>query len=194
MVGLSNHIVILMRTSKVTIITTLVALCVGTNYALVGVPNVKVMDLIVFIGGFCFGPIVGALIGIITWAVYGGINPYGFALQVWLATMFSQSIYGLVGGVLGKNFASTSFDGQRLELSIFFGIIGFVLTLIYDLTTTVVYALTFGVPIIVTIVLGMPFTVFHESSNAIIFGISSVLVITRMEKLLGSERFGVSKK
>lgn len=159
-----------------------------------GLLNVKVMDLIVFIGGFCFGPYAGALIGILTWAVYGAINPYGFALQVWLATMFSESIYGLVGGFLGRNFASTNFNGQCLKLSVFFGMTGFASTLVYDLITTYIYASTFGVPVIVAIILGMPFTFLHEFSNAIIFGVSSVLIITKMEKLLGGDRFGVSKK
>jgi len=65
---------------------------------------VKFMGIIVFIGGFCFGPLTGALIGIFSWAVYGTINPHGFVLQAWLATMFSElvpmitAIRKLVGG------------------------------------------------------------------------------------------------
>ena len=180
--------------TTVTIIVTLTAFCVVTNYALVGVPNVNIMDFIVFIGGFCFGPFAGALIGILSWAVYGVINPYGFVPQVWLATMFSESIYGLIGGLLGKNFASTDFNNQRLGLSILCGTMGFILTLIYDLITNVVYALTFGIPIVVAIVFGVPFAVSHEISNAAIFGVGSVALIEVVRKLLGGGRFGVSKK
>ena len=183
-----------MGVHKVSIIATLVALCVATNYALVGVPNVKVMDFIVFSGGFCFGPFIGALIGVLSWAVYGAINPYGFVLQVWLATMFSESIYGLLGGLLGKNLALNNFNGERLRLSIFFGTMGFIPTLIYDLVTNVVYALTFGIPIIVAIVFGTPFMILHEVSNAAIFGVGSIPVITVLEKLLGGKRFGIFKK
>jgi energy-coupling factor transport system substrate-specific component len=180
--------------SKVSIITILVALCIATNYALAGVPNVKAMDFLVFVGGFCFGPLAGALIGIISWVVYGVLNPYGFVLQVWLATIFSESIYGLFGGFLGKSFASTNFSNHHLTLSILFGTVAFILTLIYDLITTVVYAPMFGVPILIAIIVGIPFTVLHEFSNAIIFGVSSVPIITRLEKLLGGDRFGISKK
>ncbi len=39
-----------MKTSNASIIATLVALCVATNYMLVSMPNVKVMDFMVFIG------------------------------------------------------------------------------------------------------------------------------------------------
>lgn len=183
-----------MKALRVSIIVTLVAFCAATNYALVGVPNVKVMDFIVFIGGFCFGPFTGALIGVLSWVVYGAINPYGFVLQVWLATMFSESIYGLLGGILGKNLASTNFNGERLKLSIFFGTMGFILTLIYDLVTNVVYASAFDIPIIVAIVFGTPFTILHEVSNAAIFSVSSIPVIAVLEKLLGGKQFGISKK
>jgi len=183
-----------MNVRRVSIVAIFVALCVATNYALVGVPNIKVMDFIVFIGGFCFGPFIGALIGVLSWAVYGIINPYGFVLQVWLATMFSESIYGLLGGLLGKKFALASYDGNRLELSIFFGTMGFIPTLIYDLVTNFVYALAFGIPVFVAILTGTPFTILHEVSNVAIFGVSTVPVVTVLEKLLGGERVGVSKK
>jgi len=183
-----------MNTLRISIIATLVALCVATNYALVGVFNVKVMDFIVFIGGFCFGPFTGALIGALSWIVYGVINPYGFVLQVWLATMFSEAIYGLIGGLLGKNFTSTDLNGWPLRLGIFFGTMGFILTLVYDLVTNVVYASAFGIPIIVAIVFGTPFTILHEVSNAAIFGVASIPVITVLKKLSGGEWFGISKK
>lgn len=169
---------------KVSVITTLTALCIATNYALVGVHQVKAMDFIVFIGGFCFGAYAGAFIGILTWAVYGVINPYGFVPQVWLATMFSEAIYGIVGGLLGKNFVSTDFNDQRLGLSILFGTMGFILTLIYDLITNVVYAFTFGIPFVAAIVVGTPFTILHQISNVAIFGVGSIPVISVLKKVV----------
>lgn len=183
-----------MNPLKVSTVATLVALCVATNYALVGVPNVNAMDFIVFVGGFCFGPFTGALIGILSWAVYGVINPYGFVPQVWLATMFSETIYGLIGGLLGKNFVSTDYSDQRLGLSILFGTMGFILTLIYDLVVTYAYASAFGIPFIVAMVVGTPFTILHQVFNAAIFGVGSIPVIPVLKKLSGGEWFGFSKK
>jgi hypothetical protein len=46
------------------------AACLSTNYLLIGVTNVKFMDLIVFVSGIVFGPFVGASIGVLTWLVY----------------------------------------------------------------------------------------------------------------------------
>ncbi len=152
------------------------------------------MDFIVFVGGFCLGPLSGVSIGFLSWLVYGAINPYGFVPQVWLATMFSEAIYGLLGGLLGKKIALTDLNGVRLRLSIFFGTVGFISTLFYDLFTNVVFASVFEFSIIVAIFFGLPFAVLHQVSNAAIFGVGAVPAITVLEKLLGDERVGVSKK
>jgi len=108
--------------------------------------------------------------------------------------MFSEAIYGLVGGLLGAKFALTNFNGVRLRVGVFFGAIGFILTFFYDLVTNVVWASVFDVSIIVAIFFGAPFTILHQVSNAAIFGMSSIPVITVLQKLLGSERVGVSEK
>jgi len=173
-----------MNVQRISLVAILVSLSVATNYVLIGVPNVKIMDFIVFMGGFCLGPFAGASIGIFTWAVYGAINPYGFIPQIWLATMFSEAIYGLIGGLLGKNLASSNVDNQRLRLSIFLGTTGFILTLIYDLITNVVYALTLDLPIIVTVALGAPFAILHELSNAAIFAVGSFPIVKAVGKIM----------
>ena len=59
----------------ISLITVLTALCVGGNYALIGLPNIKVMDLVVFVSGFVFGTFIGATTGILAWTLYGVINP-----------------------------------------------------------------------------------------------------------------------
>jgi uncharacterized membrane protein len=184
-----------MKTQMISIIATLVALSIATSYALIGLANVTAMDFIVFIGGFCFGPIVGALIGILTWAVYGAINPYGFVPQIWLATMFSEPIYGVVGGLVGKNLSSTDFNGQRLKLSVFFGIMGFALTFVYEFVLNVVSAFVFyDGAIILAIIAAVPFTFSHEISNIAIFTLGSIPMITAIEKIMGVKRFGFSAK
>jgi len=185
-----------MKTSDASIVAALVALCVATNYVLVSVPNVKLMDFLVFIGGFCFGAFAGTLIGVLTWAVYGVINPYGFVPQVWLATMFSESIYGVAGGLLRKSLSVTDFNGQYLKVSVFFGAMGFLLTLIYDVITNIAYALTLmeKIPVALVILYGVPLTLLHEISNATIFGVCSIPMITALSKIAGRETFGVSKK
>jgi len=55
----------MLRSKKVCVIAVTVALCIGSNYALINVPNFKLMDFFVFISGVIFGSLVGASIGIL---------------------------------------------------------------------------------------------------------------------------------
>jgi hypothetical protein len=185
--GLSNQLTrTQMQTIKIAIIACLVALSIGTNYALIGVWNVKLMDFIVFIGGFCFGPVVGILIGLISWAVYGTLNPQGFVLPILLATTFSETIYGIAGGLLRK--AVDSLKGEWRKASVFFASIGAILTFIYDIITNTVFGLTVGPNIIVAIIVGfIPFGLIHVVSNLVFFGFGSVPVISAIDKIIGGE-------
>lgn len=176
-----------MQTLKIAIIACLVALSIGTNYALVGVWNVKLMDFIVFIGGFCFGPVVGILIGVISWAVYGTFNPQGLMLPILLATTLSETIYGIAGGLLRKGL--NNLEGERWKASVFFASMGALLTLVYDVVTNVVFGLAFGWNVIFAVVVGfIPFGVLHEISNLVFFGFGSVPVISAINKIIGGEK------
>lgn len=167
-----------MRTMDISIIITLCALSIASNYALIGVTNVNLMDFLVFIGGFLFGPIIGISIGVSSWFIYGILNPIGFVPQIWLATMLSEAIYGLVGGLLGKRLSSVNFRSRNLKLSVFFATVGFLPTVIYDVITNIVYALSFDVSIAAAIFAGAPFTVLHEVANAAIFGVLAAPTIS----------------
>lgn len=176
-----------MRTMQVATVVILVALSIGTNYALAGVLNVKLMDLIAFTGGFLFGPLVGALIGILSWSLYGVLNPNGFVPQIWVATMFSETIYGFAGGILRK--ASVNFDAKKLGHMIFLGSLGFLLTLSYDVLTNIAYAQVFGQSLLVAMVVGAPFTLVHEVSNALLFGICFIPLLSALQFMESARYF-----
>lgn len=67
----------------------------GQQYALIWLPNVKVMDLIVFVSGLRFGAYVGGIVGVLVWAIYCSINPYGFAMPIRPGCMASESLFGI---------------------------------------------------------------------------------------------------
>jgi LytS/YehU family sensor histidine kinase len=165
-----------MKPLTVATIAIFVALSVGTNYALASFYNVKLMDFFAFVSGVIFGPFVGIFVGVLSWSVYGVLNPYGFVPQVWVATMLSEAIYGVAGGLLCR--ANVNFADRWFSHSVFLGNLGFFLTLVYDLITTLVYAQVFGVNVFVALALGAPFTLMHEISNALLFGFCSVPLIS----------------
>ena len=186
--GLSNqHIGWKMQALKVAVIACLVALSIGTNYALAGVWNVKLMDFIVFIGGFCFGPLVGVLVAVISWAVYGTMNPLGFVLPIWLATMLTETIYGMAGGLLRKGLGG-NVRGEWWKASVFFGCVSALLTLAYDVVTNVVFGLTVGWNIVFAVIVGfVPFGLVHVVSNVFFFFFGSVPVISAIDDIFGGE-------
>jgi hypothetical protein len=184
-----------MNTRKIALIAVLIALAVGTNYMLMPFYNVKFMDFIVFMGGFCLGPLAGGLIGASCWAVYGILNPLGFSLGIWVATIFSEAIFfGVAGGFMRKMFNKPALEGSggsRINLGIFFGVVGVFSTLAYDIITTVAFwfILAPQSSLFVVFLFGVPFTAAHLLSNAIFFGVGSVPVINLISKLIrGGEK------
>ena len=173
-----------MNTVKIAVIATFCALSIGTDYALIGLPNVKLMDLIVFVGGFLFGPVVGSSIGIFSWLIYGSMNPSGFEPRIWVATMLAETVYGITGGLLRKALGPTGLGSQQFRLSVFFATMGFLPTVLFDLTTNIVYASVYNTPIVVAILVGAPFAVLHEGSNFLIFGVLSVPTIAALRKVV----------
>jgi len=115
-------------TKRAAMVAVLTAACVASNYALIGVVNVKFMDLIVFVAGFSLGPIVGASVGVLTWLVYGSLNPYGFSLPILVITSTGESLYGIVGGLLGRGSERVH---RGVSDSAKFAVVGFLLTFVY---------------------------------------------------------------
>lgn len=167
------------------------ALCVSTNYAMIGVPNVKFMDLLVFTSGFCFGCLVGGLVGVLTWSVYGTLNPYGFSLPILVATSVGEALYGVVGG-LARRFGLRVPDPSRFGrkeywiCSVKIAFLGFLLTFAYDLLTNLVTAFSYDPwrpPIIAILISGIPFAIAHEGSNLAFFFWGGSALITVIRKL-----------
>ena len=181
-------------TYKLSMLIIFTALCIASNYALISLPQVKIMDFIVFLGGFFLGSAYGAAIGILSWIIYGAINPYGFVPQIWLATMLSESIYGLLGGFISGKLSKNDINSSYFSLGIFFGVLGFISTFIYDLITNIVFAVTFDVPILVAIFMGTPYTLLHQFCNTALFGLGFIPTVTILEKLMGGVWFGILEK
>lgn len=184
-----------LSTQKLSFIAVMTALSVSSNYAMIGVPNVKFMDLFVFVSGYCFGILPGMLVGVFTWVVYGTLNPYGFVLPIWIATSLGEGLYGLGGG-LSKKFGLEAPDLSRIGkkehwiCSIKIALLGFLLTFLYDLFTNIVSGLTAGYPIPFALIQGIPFAILHGGSNIAFFfwgGTALIMIIQRIPMMRGDK-------
>jgi len=186
-----------LSTRNLSFVAVMTALCLTSNYAMIGLYNVKFMDLFVFVSGYSLGSLTGVLVGCFTWLVYGTLNPYGFSLPILVATSLGETVYGLAGGLsnkFGLRVPDLSSVGKR-ELWICnakIALLGFLLTFFYDLFTNVISAITVGLPIPIVLINGIPFAILHEGANVAFFffgGATTINVIRRIPIKIG-ERNG----
>jgi hypothetical protein len=166
-------------TRKVSMLAIFTATALSTNYLMIGLVNVKFMDMIVFLGGYLFGVGFGVQVGVLTWLVYGTINPYGFNLPTLFATMIGETIYGVAGGLSSGRLDPSGYP------SIEFGVIGFLSTFLYDLFTNIATAYITGIPLLIVLVNGIPFALIHEVSNAVFFGFGIMPVLGAIRRVFG---------
>jgi hypothetical protein len=153
------------------LIAVFTALVLATDYAMVPLVNVKLMDTLVFVAALAFGFRVGASVAGLSWLVYGTFSPWGASSGPWIVLlMLSEMIYAALG------LAAARFSGWKswraVEKSAAFGFLGFFGALAYDLNTIVTPALLSGIPLVTSVfslVPAVPFMAAHEVSDFVFF-------------------------
>ena len=162
---------------KLSLIAILTATAIATNYLMIGTVNIKFMDLIVFTAGYLLGSSLGATTGILVWLVYGVVNPFGFSLPVWVATILGETLFGIAGGYFSRQqIEGIGFDPWTAAA-------GFLVTFVYDLFTNIVSGVTVGIPIALALVTGIPFMLAHTVSNAVFFGFGFKPLVAAIKKV-----------
>jgi len=179
-------------TTKVALIAVFTALSLGTNYLMIDVPNVKLMDSLVFIAAFLFGLDVGVATGTSIWLVYGFVNPYGQDSPLLLSFLIAgESFYAIAGAVLKRTSAATQLliNGNYRHATIVFGGLGLVTTFAYDALTNfgdkLPYTNSPYQAFLIGMITGAPFALFHELSNIAFFAtiVPAALYATRRLRL-----------
>lgn len=158
-------------TQRIAVVSLFSALAIVTDFLMLPLANVKLMDSIVFVSTLAFGPTVGISVASITWLVYGSINPLGSATGPWLVLLIlSEMIYVFFGWLVSTKINSGSYRlGER---SLLFGLLGLFGAFLYDLNTIVTPELLSGVSLPVTLAslpFAVPFMVSHEVSDLVFF-------------------------
>ena len=184
---------------KAALIAVFTATSLGTNYAMIALPNVKIMDALVFIAAFLFGLSVGTGVAVSTWAVYGFVNPYGQAgFPLILFLMIGECFYAIGGSGLRKTSIAKQLLVERdspAHLAYVFGIVGLVSTFAYDvLTNFASYVLLVGSlyqAFLIGMITGALFSLVHELSNLVFFATvvpAAIVASKRLGVAVGAER------
>lgn len=143
------------------------ALALVGNYILVAIPNVELGSGVLFVTAYLFGLGMAVWCVFIVSIIYAFFNPWGpFIPTIWIAQLIGWIFMVIAGMLMGrKDSKKTWTRGMKIELAI----VGAVVTLFFDLITTLGYSLWFGVPYFIAVITGLTFIVLHVASNAIIF-------------------------
>lgn len=175
-----------MRLSKrVSVISILTATCIGSSYALSALPNVNLMDVLVFVSGYCFGFAIGSTIAVLSWLVYGTINPFGFGGIHIPVVAISEIVYALFGALARRYHILANPNPPSHYLSVSAAVLGFVSTFIYDLFTNIAWAhIWYAGSIATAIVVGIPFAIVHEVSNFAIFLVCAIPISVAVNRFM----------
>jgi hypothetical protein len=144
----------------------LAALAVAGGFFLAGVPNVEIITLIVFASGWLLGVKRGAAVGVVGMFVFTLANPYGAAVPLLaFAQVACMGLIGACGGV----WSQAAGDGSAVPVAL--GLLGALLTLVYDVATNVAIGISFS-QVRPTLIAGLPFAIVHVLANSLIFALA----------------------
>lgn len=126
--------------------------------------------------------------------IYGAVNPLGFSLPIWIATMCSEMLFGVAGALVGKALSPSEAAVSRsgvFSISLLLGIIGMLLTLVYDVATNVVWGYVYGPSMLTAVLIGfVPMGLVHMISNAFFFGTCGLPAASAITKVYGRKKIG----
>lgn len=148
-----------------------VALSVALGFLLSEIPNVELMTLTVFVSGLFCGARLGGLVGGLSILFYSLFNPLGPAPAPLLAAqVIGFVVTGAAGGLAGPRIAPSGWRGAMASAAA-----GFVVTLLYDVLTTLATAfIALGVARFASgapgvFIAGAAFAAWHIGINTAVF-------------------------
>lgn len=180
-----------MGCKRVAILTVLASLCVGIQVA-PRPPNFEFTSLICFTAGFVFGSKFGAFLGALTMFINGFLSPWGFAGITMPFQMLGMTLMGFMGGIYRKSLGENPSMHWTSNLEV--SVLAAFLTLIYDITTNVGYAVFFEKHIISALIAGTWFTIVHVGSNTVLFGTVFFVLARTVCNLLGEKIWSYQRR
>lgn len=145
-----------------------IALGVSLGFALIHIPNVELVTATIFISGYLLGIKEGIVVGLLTETLYSVLNPFGMAAPpLLIAQVFSMSLVGCLGGILGRRKPQTD-----IVYHIQLGLTGFIATGIFAVLTTLSFVFFMGFSqktLSGSFIYGLGFYIIHIVSNTLIF-------------------------
>ena len=149
---------------KVALVSIMTALALVGSYVFIAIPNVELGSVVLFITGLVFGIEIGLATMLISAVIFSMINPWGAAVPIiLLSQVIAWAIIVITGYLVSLNKTPERYK------QLYLGVLGFLVTLIFDLITNLGYSIGFSIPYSIALATGLPYLVVHVISNTIIF-------------------------
>lgn len=158
-----------MKTREIAIVAAFSALAVASDFALTDLPNVKLVDPIVFSVAFVFGLEMGVYVGVLSEAIWGTLSPYGFGGYIIPFLVVGEVSYALAGWAASRIWREHS--SRVSSRNLFFGAMLAICAFAFDLESQAGTALIAFWPsvtvadLVVTELNGITFMLAHELSD-----------------------------
>ena len=166
------------RSFRISLIATFTALAIVLGYAMAYIPNIEVFTLMIFLSGFIMGKKEGAIIGLLSASIFTFFNPFGSSPPLlFIYQLIHYSLTGLSGGLaknfmLNRKFFKPKEDLYVYQVMVIFGVIGGLLTFIFDILSTLLGGFTVSTSLdyfIASYLFGIVFTTVHLIGNILVF-------------------------
>jgi uncharacterized membrane protein len=164
------------KLKEISYITIFTSLALGFGYLFAYIPNLELVSPTVFLSGILFGLRTGTLVGMLTFFIFGLINPMGMSpVPLLIAQVLVGTFLGLLGGLCHKK----KWNKAHIILPL-----GILITLISDILTTSAGFLFFPTKesFFAYFVLGLPFVIWHVFTQGIIYGFVLTPTIQKIQK------------
>ncbi|MBN1695643.1 hypothetical protein JW879_09665 [candidate division WOR-3 bacterium] len=151
-------------------------MALGLGYAFALIPNFELVSPTVFLSGALFGIRTGTMVGILTYFIFGLLNPFGMSpLPLLLTQVIVGALLGLSGGFCYKK----RWNKAHVILPL-----GILITLFSDILTTSAGFILFPTKksFLAYFILGLPFVIWHVFTQGIIYGFVLPPTIQKIQK------------
>jgi uncharacterized membrane protein len=165
------------------------ALCVVIGFVLAPIPNVELMTLSVFLGGYFFGMLYGGIIGACSMFLFSAFNPWGSGLAfppMLAAQVVSYGIIGICGALVRRMFH------HNKALVFILGFCGGFLSFLYYIVVTVSFAPAAGFNLKqtgVALLAGVSFSVVGIGVNILSFALLGPILIRTAQRFPFMRKF-----
>ena len=170
-----------MRIKDLALVAAFTSLAIASDLALADVPNVKLVDPIVFSVAFVFGLEMGTYVGVLSELIWGTISPYGFGGYIIPFLVAGEVLYAVAGWAAARVWKE---DASRLSArNLYTGAVLAICAFLWDLETNAGTAVLSFWPALTlqklaaTEMVGIPFMVSHEVSDLVTGAVLAPIMI-----------------